>query len=546
MRLSNQLYSVILLLLIHSPVFSQVADSVYLNGKVYTVNDQNPWAEAVAIKDDRFIFVGSNKKVKEYISSSTQIIELQGRMVMPGIHDAHTHLLWAGLQWNYGCQFREKATVEQMIAKLKECAKWKKEDEWLVAGLIYADLFPDSKPNRSYLDEAFPDTPVYLQEGTFHHALVNTKALEIAGITKDTPSPYGGELVKDEKGELTGELVEMATILVRSFLPTTTAQKNLDAIRWAVATNNKYGITTVQDASGTVETLGSLNALEKEGELSLRVAAHLIWGGDKFDGKTLQQQEQLIEDRKKYESGHILVDFVKMWIDGSPTPPYFTESGVRKNVVDLKHILIPPDELNAMLVRLDRMGIKTKMHGSGAGGARVAIDAVAAARKANPGSRIKHDLAHTNLVTPEDIRRMGQLNVVGEMSPSVWHLYGRTLGIPPQDAWEFRTLLDSGVLMTVGTDWAVTPAPNIFPALEGMLDREEESIDLVSALRAMTINGAISLGWEKTNGSIEAGKFANFIVLDRNLFDIPASDISETKVLKTIFEGKVVYEDSKN
>lgn len=521
---------------------AQTADMVYVNGRIYTVNEKQPWAQALAIKGDRFAYVGDNKTAKTHIGASTKVIDLQGRMAMPGIHDAHTHLLWAGLQLNYGCQFPDKAGVKQMLSKLKECEKLLKQDEWLVAGLFYASQFPHNKPNKKYLDEVFPDRPIYLQEGTFHHALVNTRALELAGISKGTPDPFGGKLVRDEQGELTGELVEMATTLVTPLLPKNSAQRNLDAVRWAVEKNNEYGITTVQDASGTIETLETLNALDKEGTLTLRVATHLIWGTPKFDGFDRKRQEQLINDRQQYASGHILVDFVKMWIDGSPTPPYFTEAGVENDEVNLQHILIPPKDLNTMVIKLDRMGIKIKMHVAGAGAARVALDAVEAARGANPDSHLRHELGHTNLVTPQDIPRMSQLNVVGDMSPSVWHLYGRQLGKPPQDAWEFKTLLDHGVVMTVGTDWAVTAAPNIFPALEGMLQREEQSIDLVSAIKTMTINGAISLGWEDTSGSIEAGKYADFIVLDRNLFDIPLTDIGETRVLKTVFEGETVYQ----
>ena len=193
-------------------------------------------------------------------------------------------------------------------------------------------------------------------------------------------------------------------------------------------------------------------------------------------------------------------------------------------------------------MRFDKMGMKVKMHVAGDGAARAALDAIEAARKANPDSRIRHELGHTNIVTPADMPRFAALNAVGEMSPAVWHLYGRTLGDPPRDAWEFKTLLDNGAMMTVGTDWVVTPTPNLFPALEGMLDRGDESIDLESALRTITINGAISLGWQASAGSLEAGKYADFIVLDRNLLEIPSADISETKVLKTVFEGAVVYD----
>ena len=523
---------------------AQTADSVYRNGRIYTVDGAQPWAQALAIAGKRLIYVGDDASAQKYVGSKTKVIDLQGRMVMPGIHDAHTHLLWAGIQLNYACQFGSDVSFDKILAKLRECEKDLAADEWLVAGLFLFNQFPDNKPHKSLLDEAFPNRPVYLREGSFHHALLNTKALELAGIDKNTLAPFGGEIRKDANGELTGELVETATVLVQSYLPTTSAELNLAAMRWANAINNQYGITSVQDASSHQLTLEALSALEREGALTLRIAAHLIWGSPKFGDTTNEGLEALIDARKKYASEHVNVDFIKIWVDGSPTEPYFTQADVHasNNELELERLLIPPAALNEAVVRFDKMGMKVKMHVAGDGAARAALDAIEAARKANPDSRIRHELGHTNIVTPADMPRFAALNAVGEMSPAVWHLYGRTLGDPPRDAWEFKTLLDNGAMMTVGTDWVVTPTPNLFPALEGMLDRGDESIDLESALRTITINGAISLGWQASAGSLEAGKYADFIVLDRNLLEIPSADISETKVLKTVFEGAVVYD----
>ncbi len=521
---------------------SDTADSVYRNGRVYTVDDSRPWAQALAIEGERLVFVGDDEGVEKYIGPETEVIDLGGRMVMPGIHDAHTHLLWAGLQLNYGCQFSSDVTLDEMLEKLRECAADRPEDEWLVAGLSSYDQFPENKPHRSHLDEVFPDTPVFLREGTFHHALVNTRALEIAGIDEDTQAPYGGALPRDEAGRLTGELVETATELVEPYLPAMPAGLNLAALRWAVEINNQYGITSVQEASTNLPTLQTLAALEAEGGLSLHVAAHLIWGSPQFGGMDNDGLEQLIEQRGNYASEHVDVDFIKIWVDGSPTPPYFTQADVLPDgAIEFDRVLFPPELLNDAVMRFDRMGLKIKLHVAGDGSARAALDAVEAARKANPGSLVRHDLGHTNLVTPADMPRFAELGVIAEMSPSVWHIYGRLLGDPPRDAWEFGTLHEHGAMLTIGTDWVVTPTPNLFPALEGMLDRGDESIELPTALRAMTLNGAYAVNRDTMSGSLEQGKSADFIVLDRNLFDIPVSEISETRVLRTVFEGSTVY-----
>ena len=547
--MSNELRFAILtmMLLTSAQAAAETADSVYRNGRIYTIDGAQQWAQALAITGKRLVYVGDDASAGKYIGETTRVVDLGGRMVMPGIHDAHTHLLWAGNHLNYGCKFASDATLERVIAVVKACAAQRSDNKLLVAGLFQFNQFPDGKPHKSHLDEVFPDTPVYLREGSFHHALLNTKALQLAGIDENTEAPFGGEIRKDANGELTGELIETATVLVEPYIPVAAVEQNLAAMRWATTINNRYGITSVQDASAHQLTLETLSALESEAGLTLRVAAHLIWGSPKFGNTTEQGLEEFIEARKKYASEHVAVDFIKIWVDGSPTPPYFTQADVfaQSDQLEVERLLIPPAALNKVVVRFDKMGMKVKMHVAGDGAARAALDAVAAARKANPGSRIRHELGHTNLVTPADMPRLAALNVVAEMSPSVWHLYGRLLGDPPRDAWEFRTLLDNGAMMTVGTDWVVTPTPNLFPALEGMLDRGDESIDLAAALRTMTINGAISVGWDASVGSIEAGKFADFIVLDRNLFEIPMTDISETRVLTTVFEGKVVYDAKK-
>ena len=521
---------------------SDTADSVYRNGRIYTVDDSRPWAQALAVEGERLVFVGDGQGVEKYIGPETEVIDLGGRMVMPGIHDAHTHLLWAGLQLNYGCQFSQELSLEEMLTALQDCAAGRTRDEWLVAGLFSYDQFPEGKPHRSHLDEVFPDTPVFLRERTFHHALANTRALEIAGIDENTEAPYGGSLPRDETGRLTGELVETATELVEPYLPATPADLNLAALRWAVEINNQYGITSVQEASAHLPTLQTLAALEAEGGLSLHVAAHLIWGSPQFGGMDNDGLEQLIEQRENYASGHVGVDFIKIWVDGAPTPPYFTQADVLPDgAIEFDRVLFSADVLNDAVVRFDRMGLKIKLHVAGDGSARAALDAVETARNANPGSSVRHELGHTNLVTPADMPRFAELGVIAEMSPSVWHIYGRLRGDPPRETWEFGTLHEYGAMITIGTDWVVTPTPNLFPALEGMLDRGDESIDLPVALRAMTLNGAYAIGRETMSGSLEQGKSADFIVLDRNLFDIPVPEISETRVLRTVFEGTTVF-----
>ena len=519
------------------------ADTLYLGGKIYTVDADRSWAEAIAVRGDRIVYVGNDEDASRYRGTSTDVVALDGAMVMPGIHDAHGHLLIGGLQFTSNCLLPTGAAPAEMVAALRSCARDAEAGDWIVAGTFWSNQFPNDQPNRAFLDEAFPDNPVYLHEGSVHHALVNARALAVAGIDKSTPNPPGGSIPKGVDDELTGELIESATWLVTQHIPPVDAALNLEAIRWASREYNRFGITSVQEAAANRPTLEALKAVDEAGNLTLRVAAHIILESPKFGGESNRKLEALLAERERYASPHVAVDYVKMWLDGSPTAPYFTEAGYDEGAggPNLEHMLVPPDRLNQILVDLDSRGIKAKMHVAGAGAAHLALNAIEAARRVQPESKLMHETAHTNLVIPDDFRRFAELNAVAEVSPTVWHIFGSTLGSPPQSAWQFRTLLEAGAHMTVGSDWPVTREPNFFPALQGMLEHGDESVDIKSVIDAVTINGAVAMGWDDTLGSIEVGKIASFIVLSQNVLEVPTSQIEETKVLRTIFEGREVF-----
>ena len=525
-------------------LLAENADSLYRNGRIYTVNDEQPWAEAIAIKDGRIFYVGSNDGAQAYAGKKTKVIDLKGRMVMPGIHDAHSHMVWGGLNKLFECRLPLGAPLDGLIGKLKECEQGLSKEDWLIAGSVWSEQLPEGRFNKALIDEAFPERPVYIVEGSQHHAFVNSRALAVAGIDRNTPDPQGGRLVRDDRGELTGEIVEAATVLVSGDFKQAPMQQNLQALEWASKLFSRFGITSTQEASGNEAMLKTFSETDRNNKLKQYVAAHIIWGSPKFARASDAEMEALIEKRHRFSSPRLSTDFVKMWIDGSPTPPYFTEGSIDFDTHEVRpeNILIPPERLNKFVIKMDRLGIKAKMHVAGAGAAHIALDAVAAARQANPDSTIIHELGHTNLLIPADFPRMQQLRVAGDMSPTIWHLYGPTLGNPPLPAWQFRTLNENGVLMTIGTDWPVTDEPNVFPAIQGLLDRGYESLELDLALKMLTLNGAISLGWQDRMGSIEVSKLANFIVLDQNLFEIPATEIGTTRVMLTVFEGEVVYE----
>ncbi|MEJ8567003.1 amidohydrolase [Elongatibacter sediminis] len=530
-------------ILVASGVLAEPADTVLMHGEVYTVNDVQPWAEALAIEDGRIVFVGADADVQSYIGPDTRVINLQGRMAMPGIHDAHQHLMYGGMA-GIGCPVplgpRGDAFVTALQEKLRECRASLEDGEWLVARGFFAEQFPDGVPHRKYLDEVFPDYPVYLIERTHHNGLANSKALELAGVDESTAAPEGGVITRNANGQVTGELVEKATALVQNAIPPPTPSKYIRALRKGIEICHRHGITSIQEAMTTEDVLVALKYLEDRGELHLNVTAHLVWGRK---NEPEEVQEALIEQRSKYQSEHVDPNNIKITLDGTPTGPYFTQADLDPETgePEWKYVLVPPEKLNEFVPRVDALGMKVKMHVAGKGAAHVALDAIERARTLNPESTVRHELAHTALVTASDMDRMRTLNVIGEVSPTQWQLR-EPFGNPPEDPWEFRSLANEGVLLTMGTDWPVTRTPDFFEALEGMLLFDDQSLDLLSAIRSMTWNGAVAIGREDDMGSLEAGKLANVIILDQNLFAIDLTEISETRVLMTLFEGTVVYE----
>ena len=524
-----------------SDAILEPADVIYSNAKIYTQDPARPWADALAIRDDKFIAVGSEEEIEKFLGDETKIINLNDRMVMPGIHDAHTHLEWSGIFMHHECTLPENANADTIVTTLKAC-QVRRPGDWITAGLYSPAGFGNERPDNKFLNEAFPDTPVFLTDYSAHHGLANAKALELAGIDENTPDPYGGTIIRNsQSGTASGELVETATSLMQKVIPAYDYDVYQEAIEWAIQTCNQYGITSVQEASTTRRELEILNELDNKEQLSLRVATHLVWQYEHFADAKLAEIELLRKQRANYQSPHVDTRFVKFWLDGAPLPPNFTQSNLDDaRQVEANKLLLGQDALNKALATLDRQGLVAKMHVAGRGAARTALNALAYTRKVNGESGLLHELSHAAFIDAEDIARMGSLGAVAEMSPAIWHynLPGFNL---EANAFMFRTMQQNDVHTVVGSDWIIMPTPNLFPALEGLLDRGEESIDLTSALAAMTINGARVTQQDHLIGSIEVGKYATFIVLDQNLFDIAIDKISETSVDLTVFEGRVVY-----
>jgi len=535
------------------------ADTVFQHGRIYTVDAQRSWAEAVAIRDGRFVFVGSNAGASAYIGAQTEVVDLRGRMVLPGMQDAHVHPIETGLEaaiLNLG----ELVSIDAYKEAIADYAGAHPELPWIVGtGWTYSVFGAGVTPNREILDALVPDRPVYIASYDDHAGWVNSAALQLAGITKDTPDPPGGQIVRDAtSGEPNGTLQEEARALVKKLLPVITFEEKIEALRYAQRQLNAWGITAIQDAGvDGEEELRVYKTLEDAGELKLRVVAAMRW----YPERGLEQIDELVSLRDQYRSALLDAGTAKIWQDGIldnftgvMLEPYLSPGyGTGTPLID-------PEFLKTVVTRLDAAGFQAHIHAIGDAAVRQSLDAVAASIEENGRLGHRHHIAHLQLIDPADIPRFAELDVIANFQPLWARADEYVLGInlptlgPERMRWMYpiKSVLDAGGMIVFGSDWSVTTA-NPFPQIETAITRREaeaeptpeftpeQRIDLPSAIAAFTINAAFVNRHEFDTGSIEIGKLADLIVIDQNLFEISPEDMSETRVLLTLLAGKPVF-----
>lgn len=542
------------------------ADLVLSNGKIYTVAGNETWVEAVAIKDGRYIAVGSNADVANF--DAPKSIDLKGRMAMPGINDAHVHPLWGGVKILYECSFAFTANPEDIKAALSACVVDQPTANWISGGQWGSDFFTDypmASP-REFLDEISSTHAIYLADDSGHNAWVNSKALELAGINANTPDPEGGTIKRDPLGRPNGVLVETASRLLDAIIPPPSAEEDVAAAKKSVEIMNAFGITGMKDAGAFRNAPKAYSTLDNRGELTMNVATCLRTSyGKRTDSLDFAALER---ERDQYASPNVHTNFVKLFLDGVPTAAR-TAAMIHSYVEDDVHgegftgaLHLSPERLQDDVIELDRRGYTIKIHAAGDRAVRVALDAVQAARTANGDSGLRHELAHAGYIDPEDIARFSLLNTAADFSPYLWHpspiiksvvdAVGHKRG---QEYWPTRALLDSKAAISIGSDWpAAVPDANPWSGLAAMVTRAdptgatpgtlwiEQAVSLEEAIYIFTLSSARSLKLEDQTGSVEVGKFADLIVLDRNLFEIPPVDIAKTLVRMTFFKGQQVYQ----
>lgn len=543
----------------------ETPDSIYLNGKIYTVNDAQPWAEAIAIKDGKIIAVGSDEEISGTTGENTIVIDLEGKFVMPGLHDPHVHIEQAYKGEILGDQLltfsADASSIKELQQLLKEYADKNPDLKVLFAQGLPQDMFPNSSPTKAFIDEVIPNRPVVILSDTEHEGLLNSKALEMEGINANTPNPEGGAIDKDPNGEPTGYFREMAAgIWAWKHYPQLSSEEHKQGLQATIAYLNSIGITSVKQQHAKNPIAKAAQDLEKEGNLNARIALSWTWKGP-LEPMPIKEQEKMINERGRFSSEMIKTEFVKLSLDGNVgTTGYVLEPYVGTESRGLP-VFPNDDDLFAEVEKFDTMGIGISAHATGDAANRQLIDAIDRVKIKHGKVIARHQLAHASLIHPDDYARLKDLDITAEFSPVVWFqtpytkAVTSTLGPERMSRWyPMKSVIENGGRITMGSDgplmWQDT-----FTRLEGAITRKDpskneealtlnEAIDLPSAIRAMTINAAYLMDTDDQVGSIEIGKYADIIILDQNLFEIAAEKISSTKVLKTLLTGKVVFDSS--
>ena len=544
------------------PKKSSVADLALRNGAIYTVDGARSWAETIAIDDGRIVYVGTDAGAKDWIGPKTRVIDLKGRMVVPGFYDVHVHPIWGGVEAN-ACDLNGLANIEEYLAKVKECVAARPDEPWITGGgWLVTSFGPGALARKELLDAIVPDRPVFLESNDSHASWVNSKALALAGITNETPDPPNGRIDRDPKtGEAIGSLQEDADLLVKAVMPPTTVTQHVAGLRHALKMLNAFGITGIQDPNVVEDELKAYRNLDDAGELSLRVVAALRW--EPLGG--VEQIENLRRLRSEYSGGRLEASSVKLYQDGvleNYTAVLLEPYRLKGKDNERGTPAIDPEFLKKVVTQLDANGFQAHIHAIGDAAVRQSLDAIEAARTANGDRDNRHHIAHLELVHPDDQQRFRKLGVIANFQP-LWafadeYITKMTLPFISKNAatylYPIGSIARTGAVVAFGSDWSVS-SPNPLLQMETAITRmgplgetntswmPQERITLPEALAAFTINAAYANHDDKSSGSLEIGKVANLAVLDRNLFEIPVSEISDAKVLLTLFEGRPVHGD---
>jgi predicted amidohydrolase YtcJ len=542
-------------------------DMVLLHGHIYTSNPQQKWAEAVAISDDKIVAVGTDEEIARLQGKATNVIDLGGKMAMPGIIDDHTHFLW-GSQGLAGVQLAGAKSVDEVRARLKAYADSHHDEAWAYGGGWEYGFFPPTgMPTRQLLDEAFPDKPAAMISGDGHSLWVNTKALEAAKITKDTPdqtTEHGSVnaiILRDKTGAPSGVLEEGAKKLVLDALLVSDEQKMKD-LQLGLAAANQTGITSVMNATGDIPEMELYEELHRRGLLTVRMTT--AFARDTGVKHTLSAEElaDFESARQRFHSDWNSAGVIKFFADGviethtaAMLEPYANTPG------NPGKSLYTQQEFDDYFHELDKRGFQIMTHAIGDKAVRMTLDGYAkVAAEDGPRDR-RWRIEHIETIAPSDVPRFAKEHVVASIQswccPAPHEPWMDNAGEKRarEEGVRWRDLVDSGAVYAFGSDWPVSPL-NPFDCMQAALTRQgsfsagskpflpDQALTVDQLLTGYTINSAYAEFADQKVGSLQPGKLADVIVLSQDLTKVPATDVSKTQVVLTVVGGKVVWRGS--
>ena len=535
------------------------ADLVLTNGRIYTVDNARPIVSALAVLGGRVVFVGSDAEAKVLASPSTRVMDLHGATVVPGIVDAHAHLLGLGTMLRQ-VNLRGSTSYQEVIDRATAWAKDAKPGEWIFGRGWDQNRWVDKEfPSHEALSRAFPGNPVVLTRIDGHALLANAKAMELAHITAATAEPSGGRIVKLASGSPSGVFIDNAQSLISHAIPAATRAETRKAILAAISECNRWGLTGIDDAGENAETIAIYEELAKAGNYNLRNYVMISDPGEPNSPAALNNPYLRRGPQSALYDGHLWIRAIKLYADGALgsrgaalLAPYSddpTNSGL---------LVSQPAHIRAWAETALRRGFQVNVHAIGDRGNRIVLDAFDSALSTVPTADHRFRIEHVQVLSPQDIPRFAKLGVIPSMqathqtSDMRW-AEARVGPVRIRGAYAWRSLLNTGVVIPNGTDF---PVEEVNPLLtfHAAVTRQdptnlpaggwypEQKMTREEALQSMTIWPAYAAFQESMLGSLTPGKYADFVVLDRDIMRVPDTEILGTRVLSTWIGGKRVYE----
>ncbi|HCA81151.1 MAG TPA: amidohydrolase [Bacteroidetes bacterium] len=541
----------ILSLFLPSLCHSQIADLVFVNGNLWTVDANRPTGEGVAVLGDKILAVGTTSEMKKYVGSATKVIDLKGRRMLPGFIDNHTHFMTGGFQLQ-SVDLRFTKSEKEFAAMIGERAA-KRPGKWITGGDWDHDNWPGGNlPTKELVDVLTPQTPVFVNRYDGHMALANSYVLKLAGIDKNTPDPQGGTIVRDKNtGEATGVLKDAAMSFVYRHVPDPSTEEMMEAARLALAEARKYGVTSIQDVSSAAD-VRVYQMLRDRGDLTARFHCRL----------PLSQWEHLaaLGIRVPFGDHSIRVGSMKEFVDGSLGSstalfyePYTSDPATKGLAMDV----VGDGSLARWGKAADLAGLQLSIHAIGDSGNSIALDLFESIAKLNPAWDRRFRIEHAQHIAPKDFKRFASLGVIASVQP--YHAIDdgrwaeKRIGHERcKTTYPFRSFLDQGATLSFGSDWTVGPLNPLLGVYAAVTRRTtdganpngwfpEQKITVQEAIKAYTMSNAYAVFEEQEKGSITPGKLADLIVLSDDILAMDPAKIESVNVEMTVLGGKVVY-----